>query len=318
MKKTFFKNDSENAFKRSKNLEVVFQTRVENLKQEIHSKHIENQQMKSELKKYEGLTPRGMIPQEAPQVPSLQVPSFQEQSLQGPPLQEAGPLVTPPLWRPFEEKVVDECIENVRCEGDCDHVQCKITPDNSSTNETKTCNNCKKVFRNYNDMMDHRKQNHPSKKLCWNKFDCIYKDRTPGCWYMHPELVQTEEPITTNIENHTGETNFTCKTCKKVYGTKNNMMMHKKNEHRNNLVCKDFIKNSCRRGEQGEHCWYPHTPKNNGVPDIESRQDFPQMPTNQTGLVGHQNPSQRSQMKNHLMINMMNMMTQFMNMNMMQ
>ena len=317
--KTFFKEDSENAFKHSKDLEVVFQITVVDLKRELHSKHLENQRIRSELNTYKDSVTSQQTP-EAPslQVPALQVPPLQEASPQAALLQEADPQVKPPLWRPFEEKEVDECILNVRCEGDCTHVECKQTSENISSNETKTCNNCKQVFSNYNEMMDHRKQNHPSKKLCWNKLDCVYKDRTPGCWYMHPELVQTQQQITTNSVSAINDTNFTCKTCKTNFSTKNDMMMHKKNEHNNNVICKDFIQNSCRRGKQGEHCWYSHTPHISSVPDIESRQDFPQIPTSQTGLVGYQNPSQRSQMKNQLMMNMMNMMTQFMNMNMVQ
>ena len=279
------------------------------MKQELHSKHIENQRIKSELDKYKESTALLQV---------LQEPPLQEPPPQAAHLQEVNPQVTPPLWRPFEDKEVDECIQNVRCEGDCTHVRCIKTPENTSKNETKICNNCKQVFRNYNDMMDHRKQNHPSKKLCWNKLDCLYKDRTPGCWYFHPEQPQNQQSTTRHNNSTTGETNFTCNSFKKTFVTKNDMMMHKKHEHQTTFVCKEFTQNSCQRGELGEHCWYLHTPQNNLVPDINSRQDFPQIPTSQAGLVGHQNPSQRSQMKNQLMMNMMNMMTQFMNMNMVQ
>ena len=89
------------------------------------------------------------------------------------------------------------------------------------------------------------------------------------------------------------------------------MMMHKKHEHKIDILCRDCVKNACQRGNQGEYCWWPHTLQNSVVPDIESRLDFPKIPTNQTRLVGSQNSSQ---MKNQLMMNMMHMMTQFMHM----
>ena len=41
------------------------------------------------------------------------------------PYPSTGPEAPPeetlaiPIWRPFEDKPIDECIENIRCEGNC-------------------------------------------------------------------------------------------------------------------------------------------------------------------------------------------------------
>ena len=100
-------------------------------------------------------------------------------------------------------------------------------------------------------------------------------------------------------------------------------MTHKKREHTTE-ACKDFLTNTCSRGEGGEKCWFSHNLNNvinNIVPNLGSQLDFPNPPTSsqQTLLVGSLNtPQNQDQMKNQMMMNMMTMMNHFMNMNMKQ
>ena len=82
---------------------------------------------------------------------------------------------------------VDECIENARCDGNCNHNACK-SQENSELRKF-TCHDCKQKFQDKRSMMDHKRDSdHPSKKhvisiqtvqetnvgMCTNK-KCIMK-----------------------------------------------------------------------------------------------------------------------------------------------
>ena len=333
--KSFFKEDSEKAFQRSKDLELLFQMRVQDLNKIIQDREQEVQSMQFKINEYQ-TSLQAMTSQEALQVvqdtlsqgiqvqgvqgvQGVQVQEIVSQVVQEIPHQEVQEPITP-FWRPFENNVVDECIKNMRCEGDCNHMTRKESP-----RKNITCNTCKEILINYNKMMDHRKENHPSKKLCRNGNDCIYKDRSPGCWFRHTQAPHTSEVIST-CSNPPAI--FTCKECNKIFSNINKMMTHKKTDHLNETY-RDFLSNKCRRGERRERCWFSHNLNNvanNIVPNIGSMSDFPNLPTTsqQTLLVGPQNPPQilvgqsQNQTKNQIMANMMAMMTHFMNLNMTQ
>ena len=91
----------------------------------------------------------------------------------------------------------DECVVNVRCEGNCEHVTCheeiNHSDENRAEGQPKTtqvekeipvrCHNCKEQFKDKVTMMDHKHDSdHPSKRKC-NKFpDC---ERAKECWFVH-------------------------------------------------------------------------------------------------------------------------------------
>ena len=61
----YFKNDSEQAFLRSKDLEKVLQITVQDLKQTIHNKNEGINNIKSEIIRYKAATPLERIHQQA-------------------------------------------------------------------------------------------------------------------------------------------------------------------------------------------------------------------------------------------------------------
>ena len=74
-----------------------------------------------------------------------------------------------PIWRPFEDKPIDECIANIRCEGNCIHTACSQTQPQNPSEPKVICYDCKEEFPTKNEMMDHKRDSeHPSKKKFTN------------------------------------------------------------------------------------------------------------------------------------------------------
>ena len=153
------------------------------------------------------------------------------------------------------------------------------------------------------------------------------------CWFKHrmqgpSQAVQSETNNTTVL---------TCKDCQQVFTTRNDLMFHKKRAHVSNIVCKYFLEGNCRRGTAGDLCWYRHdtlgAATNVARPTIilplpgssSWDQDFPIYPTmGQNPLVGlkqqvtmilQQQAQQQKQQQQQHQIQMNNIMSQLMTMN---
>ena len=70
---------------------------------------------------------------------------------------------------------------------------CKLTPGHLPSQQklgqtgVLECYTCKHEFRNYHDLMTHRKEEHPSHKKCryFIKGECNFS--AEDCWYLHEE-----------------------------------------------------------------------------------------------------------------------------------
>ena len=243
-----------------------------------------------------------------------------------------APQSGPPLWRPFEDKQVEECIENVRCEGNCEHNNCRQTQPVNSNEPKVICYDCKNEFTTKNEMMDHKRDSdHPSKKKC-NEPDC----QRPQCWYVHTPQNISNSPR----ENPRVQPRFTCTTCQNGFSDRNELMHHRKREHPSNIICKHFLANNCRRSaNQGALCWYRHDHLPATAPAVVNtapfsatsasaswNTNFPPIPTmSQSSMVGlqqqvmkmiqQQKVQQQQQQQQHQQ-QMNIMMSQMMNMNM--
>ena len=158
------------------------------------------------------------------------------------------------IWRPpgHPPVTVDECVENVSCEGNCEHVKCLTKTTWVENRKPVTCHDCKNKFKDKVAMMNHKRDSdHPSKKKC-NKFpDC---ERAEECWYMH----RTE--MLPQISKRTSQeaTHLACNVCEQIFNQRNELMFHRKRAHPSNIVCRNFLAGYCRRGASGENCWYRH------------------------------------------------------------
>ena len=239
-------------------------------------------------------------------------------------------ILTQPIWRPpgHPPVQVDECVENVGCEGNCEHVICHRSDTQKERETTVTCNDCNKKFRSKVEMMDHKRDSdHPSKKKC-NKFpNC---ERGERCWYMHNTQVHSQ---ITHVRSQV-VTQLACNLCEQVFTKRNELMFHKKRVHPSNIVCSNFLGGYCRRGVSGEFCWYRHDQLPVSATNVRRPQislpppgstswdtDFPAIPTMaQSPVVGLQQQimnviqQQKQQQQHQQKLNMM--MSQLMNLNM--
>ena len=63
------------------------------------------------------------------------------------PLEEILPI---PIWRPFEDKPIDKCIANIRCEGNCIHTAFSQTQPQNQSEPKVICYDCTEEFPNKN------------------------------------------------------------------------------------------------------------------------------------------------------------------------
>ena len=123
-----------------------------------------------------------------------------------------------------------------------------------SQNECVSCNFCDENFTTKHNLMMHNKRQHRDKvSLCWNSSQgaCTFGDEL--CWFIHGE---TSERISEVLN---------CRICEKEFPTKNNLLLHKKNEHRKFVQKCQNITN-CR---YVENCWFLHEEQENEY--IENR-----------------------------------------------
>ena len=123
------------------------------------------------------------------------------------------------------------------------------------TNEIRQCYTCKEDFEGYKAMMNHRFENHPSNKPCKNIPICTGWVNGNPCWYVHPKELSGQTNV--NIENisPTVQQEIECRRCATKFNSRNQFMNHYTTKHTGNIVCRDWLKNSCKRVK----CWYRHS-----------------------------------------------------------
>lgn len=112
------------------------------------------------------------------------------------------------------------------------------------------CYTCLSEFRTYHDLMNHRKEDHPSHKQCryYLKGECMFS--RDECWYLHEDTTQTKRVDTDKSEN--------CFICGTNFNSKYDLTEHKKKNHKNKAPCKEFEKGICEKS--AEQCWNEHIP----------------------------------------------------------
>ena len=119
---------------------------------------------------------------------------------------------------------------------------------------------CGENFNSYNDLMDHRRDQHNSgNKICryFRDGTCYFLNEEKGkCWYLH-----RHDKISSN-ENYN---EFECESCNQIFKTKSEVMSHRKDKHEEEVpLCNDY--------KQGKVCsrrryWFSHR-KNFSAPIV--------------------------------------------------
>ena len=145
------------------------------------------------------------------------------------------------------------------------------------TNEIRKCYTCKEEFEGYISMMNHRFNKHPSNNVCKNLPTCTGWVNSNKCWYVHPVKGSDEGVEDTDINKSVElEKDTECRRCGKMFTGRNRFMEHYTSEHTSRIVCRDWVKNNCKRVK----CWYRHshlqpTEQSSSVRFVPTSQDFP-------------------------------------------
>ena len=137
--------------------------------------------------------------------------------------------------------------------------------------EYKRCYTCNLEVDGYYNLMNHRKEKHPSNRKC-RYFPDGKCHRGSTCWFVHAEdLMDVDESFSKVDPVHK------CYICGNVFKTKDGLKKHRKNEHPENIqVCEKFISKKCDRTD--EECWYKH--KLESTPSNKQSQVFHEVPSN--------------------------------------
>ena len=125
------------------------------------------------------------------------------------------------------------------------HINLKHRLVNQRIEEVIHCKYCGEQFAAKWNLMNHRKQKHPSLVPFCEKYkesDCKYSSEM--CWWRH-------------VITSDNDSRFKCFTCSKNFKTKGELMVHKKREHVSSVkTCENFKQNTCRF--RSEFCWFLH------------------------------------------------------------
>jgi hypothetical protein len=105
------------------------------------------------------------------------------------------------------------------------------------------CYTCKEEFLSYWNLMNHRKQRHPSNRNCkyFLRNQCIHG---VNCWYRH------DEPMETNHDGHSRASStfkHKCGVCDKTFDDFQSLRLHRRSEH---STCKRFLEGTCQRSNE--------------------------------------------------------------------
>ena len=124
-----------------------------------------------------------------------------------------------------------------------------------SRNKLIKCYTCDHEFISYWNLMNHRKETHPSNRKCRNfaKGECKHAEL---CWYVHDDSVMDHDSEESEEDGQKDDVNYKCYVCDTNFTSKVEVMKHKKRERQINVICKNFLLGNCRRNVQ--ECWYLH------------------------------------------------------------
>ena len=128
------------------------------------------------------------------------------------------------------------------------------------TEYNEKCYTCKKEFSSYWHLMNHRKLEHASSKICryFKLNKCIFD--ASDCWYKHPASSFTEKEV---------DLGHACDKCEKVFESKSDLMKHRKTEHGSVISkCRKFAQGNCDYTDST--CWFSHIEQNENLDDNTS------------------------------------------------
>ena len=136
------------------------------------------------------------------------------------------------------------------------HINLKHRSKGQKLEDVIKCKHCDEQFSAIWNLMYHRKQAHRNTvAFCKNKLADICKFTSEKCWWNH-ERNNSVQNITI-IE---------CFICNQTFGTKSEMMVHRKKVHASLVkMCNNFLEDKCTFKEQ--FCWFKHDEEKMDIED---------------------------------------------------
>ena len=164
---------------------------------------------------------------------------------------------------PFQGNEASELMKHLKLTG---HQPSPNIKDKKSIySDYRKCYTCDFEVDGYVNLMNHRKEVHPSNRKCRNFPDgkCNWGKK---CWWVHAEDLMDFEETTVQAD-----LKHKCYNCNQEFETKDSLKKHKKTEHPENVrKCENFSSNKCKRNDT--HCWFIHQPEDSNVESSPSPQ----------------------------------------------
>ena len=116
------------------------------------------------------------------------------------------------------------------------------------------CKDCNETFETKWQLMNHRRDKHPTNKMCFYDAENKCSFSADQCWYKHRESrskTNSESRLTSKDRNV-----LKCFTCQNIFANIPSLMEHRKQNHIETVKsCNKFVEGNCDRGQK---CWYKH------------------------------------------------------------
>ena len=162
--------------------------------------------------------------------------------------------------------------EHIHCNTPrCSEEEITVPSQNTSAREGSfVCRTCKETFETKWQLMNHRRDKHPTNKMCFYDAENKCSFTANQCWYKHRD---SRSNTNSDIRSSNQQTNeIKCFTCQNRFANVPSLMEHRKKNHIETVKpCSKYVENKCDRGEK---CWYRH----GSSVDFHVAQKLPNLP----------------------------------------
>ena len=146
--------------------------------------------------------------------------------------------------------------EHIHCNAPrCSEEEIQIPTQNVNIRESRfVCRDCKEAFESKWQLMNHRRDKHPSNKMCFYDAENKCSFSADQCWYKHKEAMKQTYSDARPNSQQTKE--LKCFTCQNKFANIPSLMEHRKQTHIETVKpCTKYVEGKCDRGQK---CWYRH------------------------------------------------------------
>ena len=166
--------------------------------------------------------------------------------------------------------------EHIHCNTPrCSDEEFQTVSQNKNSKEGKfVCRSCKEKFEAKWQLMNHRRDNHPTDKMCFYDAEDKCSFSASQCWYKHKENRRSTTSETRSSNQQIKE--LKCFTCQNKFANVPSLMEHRKQNHIETVKpCSKYVDGKCDRGQK---CWYLHETLEESLVDFHVTQKTTNQP----------------------------------------